>query len=146
KEELQSLNEELTTVNNQLQEKVLELESVNSDLSNLLASTDVATVFLDGELCIKRFTPAATNLFNLITADEGRPLADIAPKFLDGDLLRDAETVLQKLAPIAKEVVTATGSWYLRRVLPYRTSANQIGGVVVTFADVTPLKQAEQRM
>ena len=99
KEELQSLNEELTTVNNQLEGKIGELEAANDDLNNLLVSTNIATIFLDSQYRIRRFTPAATMLFNLIPADGGRPLSDISPKFTDPDLLADADGRPQRSSP-----------------------------------------------
>jgi two-component system CheB/CheR fusion protein len=144
KEELQSLNEELNTVNNQLQEKVEELEAANNDKANLLNCTDVATVFLDRAFRIKLFTPAATKLFHLIASDAGRSLGDITPRFRDPDLLDDARQVLQQLVPREKEVSTAEDSWWVRRIMPYRTCDNRIEGVVVTFADVTLLKRANE--
>src|SRR5579871_1070442 len=136
KEELQSLNEELSTINAQLQSKVDELERTKNDLDNLLASTNLATVFLDPAFRIRNFTPAATRLFSLIATDVGRPLADIVPKFTDPDLLKDAGAVLAKLAPVRKEVQTHDGRWYMRETLPYRTRDNRVEGVVITFSDV----------
>jgi two-component system CheB/CheR fusion protein len=144
KEELQTLNEELTTVNHQLQAKVAELENANNDLANLLTSTDIATIFLDTQFCIKRFSPATTRLLHLIPTDIGRPLRDIAGKLRDDDLLRDAQRVLDKLTPVEKEVRADDWGWFIRRALPYRTRDNKIDGVVVTFSDVTQLKHAEQ--
>jgi two-component system CheB/CheR fusion protein len=142
KEELQSLNEELSTVNSQLEEKVRELELTNDDLDNLLSSTNIATIFLDPELRIKRFTPATAGLFNLIATDRGRPLSDISREFEDPDLLADARKVLERLVPIENDVRTTDGErWYLRRILPYRTRDDRIQGVVVTFLDVTERKR-----
>src|SRR5262249_10597536 len=146
KEELQSLNEELSTVNSQLHEKVEELEAATNDLTNLLASTDIATVFLDNSSCIKRFTPTATQLLSVIPSDVGRPVSDIASRFTDDTLLDDAQAVLEKLTTREKEVQTLDGNWYLRRISPYRTQDNKIEGVVITFADVTPLKRAEEQL
>jgi two-component system CheB/CheR fusion protein len=145
KEELQSLNEELTTVNNQLQDKVGELEAANNDLNNLLSSTDIATIFLDTQFLIKRFTPATTQLLNLISTDVGRPLSDIASIFNDKGLLQDAHNVLAKLMPLEKEVPT-NDHCYIRRIVPYRTEDNRIDGVVVTFIDITERKRAEQAL
>ncbi len=146
KEELQSLNEELSTVNSQLEEKVRELEATNDDLDNLLSSTDIATIFLDRELHIQRFTPPATRLFNLIGTDRGRPVDDISRKFDDPNLLDDAREVLERLVPIDKDVVMADGRrWYTRRILPYRTGDDRIHGVVITFVDVTERKRALER-
>jgi two-component system CheB/CheR fusion protein len=136
KEELQSLNEELNTVNAQLQTKLDELERTNNDLDNLLTSTNIATVFLDGQLRIRRFTAAATRLFTLIPSDVGRPLADMAQTFTDPALLTDATTVLKTLTLRQAEVGTREGRWYMRQVLPYRTQDNRIEGVVITFSDV----------
>jgi two-component system, chemotaxis family, CheB/CheR fusion protein len=136
KEELQSLNEELNTVNAELQSKIDELEQTNNDLDNLLTSTNIATVFLDGQLRIRRFTTAATRLFTLIPSDVGRPIADITQTFTDPALLTDAATVLKTLAPRQAEVAAREGRWYMRQVLPYRTQDNRIEGVVITFSDV----------
>jgi two-component system CheB/CheR fusion protein len=146
KEELQSLNEELSTINAQLQSKVDELERTNNDLDNLLASTNLATIFLDPRFHIRRFTPAATGLFTLIPSDVGRPLGDVAQKFTDPDLLADAETVLEKLAPMRKEVRTLDGRWYMRELLPYRTRDNRIEGVVITFSDAAEEVLQEARL
>lgn len=142
KEELQSLNEEMTTVNNQLHEKVQELESTNNDMANLFNCTEIATVFLDPGLCIKRFTPATTRLLKLIPTDVGRPLGDIVKKFTDDDLLGDAQRLLQDPTPREKEVPTEDGRWCARRIVPYRTLNNRIDGVVITFVDITERKQA----
>ena len=142
KEELQSLNEELATVNLQLEDKVVKLEDANNDLSNLLSSTHIATLFLDRNFYIRRFTPACTRLFNLIPTDVGRPITDIAGPYADTELLRDARQVLETLAPIEKEVGMEGGEWALRRVLPYRTQEDRIEGVVVTYSDVTALRRA----
>jgi len=136
KEELQSLNEELSTVNAQLQTKVDELERVNNDLGNLLTSTNIATVFLDLQLRIRRFTPAATRLFTLIDSDVGRPLSDITQKFVDPTLLTDAQAVLDRLIPCQAEIQGADRRRYVRQVLPYRTRDSRIDGVVLTFSDV----------
>jgi two-component system CheB/CheR fusion protein len=144
KEELQSLNEELTTVNNQLQEKLDQLETTNNDMVNLLASADIATLFLGADHTIKRFTPAATRLFRLIATDVGRPIGDISWRFADAELAGHMEVVLRTLAAREKEVCTDDGNWYLRRVTPYRTLDNRIEGVVVAFTDITPLKRAEE--
>lgn len=140
REELQSLNEELTTVNSQLEEKVDELEQANSDMGNLLASTDIATVFLDRELRIRLFTPAARELMNLIDGDVKRPISNLAPRVDDPSLLGDAHEVLANLKPREAEVTDDRGRAYLRRVQPYRTSDDRVEGVVVTLADVTRLR------
>lgn len=143
KEELQSLNEELTTVNNQLQDKVQELEATNNDVANLLNSTNVATLFLDRQLQVRRFTPAATRLFRLIPNDVGRHLEDIALRFQDSDLLGQARDVLATLQPAEKSVIAEDGSSFLCRILPYRTLDDRIDGVVLTFVDITELRTSE---
>lgn len=144
KEELQALNEELLTVNTQLHTKILELESLTTDLDNLLSSTDIAVVFLDTKLCVRRFTPAVSDLLQLRAGDVGRPLAELAQKFDDGDLIGDAGQVLAKLSPREAEVYSHSGRWYVRRTLPYRTEDNRIAGVVITFIEITARKQAGQ--
>lgn len=143
REELQSLNEELTSLNNQLNEKLNELEGTNNDLINLLASTDLATIFLGHSLHIRRFTPATLALLSLLPTDQGRPVADFARKFSDERLLEDAQHVLNHLQPIEKEIKSSEGGWYLRRIHPYRTTSHQIDGVVITFTEITRLKAAE---
>jgi two-component system CheB/CheR fusion protein len=142
-EELQSLNEELDAVNNELLEKVEELEKANTNMANLLNCTDVATVFLDPGQRIKLFTPTTTRLFHLIAADLGRPLRDIAPKVTDPDWQGDAEEVLRDLAPREREVRAEDGHWYIRRIMPYRTTDDRIDGVVMIFVDITGRKEAD---
>ncbi|MDB6009048.1 MAG: domain S-box [Gammaproteobacteria bacterium] len=140
---LQSLSEELATVNGQLQAKVLELEALTNDLVNLLGSTDVAVVLLDPLLHVRRFTPAIGDLLEVIPADVGRPVAHLAQKFSDGSLIADAGEVLEKLVPLESETHSHSDRWYLRRTLPYRTPDNRVAGVVVTFIDITARKKAE---
>ncbi|WP_290892108.1 CheR family methyltransferase [Hoeflea sp.] len=142
KEELQSFNEELNTVNSQLQHKIGELETTTNDLNNLLAGSEVATLFLDENFCIRWFAPATKELFDFVASDIGRPIAHFARKFADENLLRDVKTVLTKLSAIEAEVPSDAGRWYLRRVLPYRTQDNRIAGVVVTFNNITDRKRA----
>lgn len=146
KEELQSVNEELTTVNSQLNENVNELTKTNNDLANLLTATEIATVFLDAQLRIRRFTPRSTELLNLIKSDLGRPIDHITQNFVGGDLAADAETVLKTLSPIEKEVQARDGRWYTVRILPYRTLDNRIDGGVITFSDVSRLKETENHL
>ncbi len=146
REELQSLNEELTTINGQLAEKVTDLTTANNDLANLLSATEIATVFLDSQLRIKRFTPRATELLNLIPADVGRPVSHISQNFPGEELVADAEKVLKTLSVVEKEVHARDGDWYTVRVLPYRTLDNRIDGVVITFSNVTRLKRAEGKL
>jgi two-component system CheB/CheR fusion protein len=146
KEKLQSLNEKLSTVNSELQAKVEELEGATNDLSNRLANTDIATVFLGTDFRIRSFTPAMNRLLDLLPKDVGRPIHHFAQKFTGGDLLVDAKAVLDRLAPVEREVASAAGRWYLRRTLPYRTRENRIEGVVVTFADITELKALNEAL
>jgi len=146
KEELQAMNEELATVNNQLKDKMEELAIANDDIKNLLNSTDIATIFVDADLNIGRFTPATKDLLNLISSDIGRPLADIRPKFTDETLLNDVAQVLAKLTPIEAELATENGRYFLRRILPYRTGDNRIAGVVITFVDITERNIAEKQV
>ena len=146
KEELQSLNEELSTVNTQLEDKVTELEQANNDLDNLLTSTNIATIFLDTSFRIRRFTPAATRLFNLTPADLGRRIGDVVRRGIDPDLPQDSEAVLARLGSISKEVQGQDGRWYVRQVLPYRTRDNRIEGVVITFSDVAAEALQEARL
>jgi len=146
KEELQSLNEELTTANTQLESKIEEVGAANNDLDNLLTSTNIATLFLDTQLCLRRFTPAATRLFRLIPSDIGRPIADIAQKFTDPALLPDAAAVLQQPIAPKTEVQGHDGRWYVRQVLPYHTRDNRTEGVVMTFSDVAAEALQEARL
>ncbi len=143
REELQSINEELATVNQELKAKVDELGHANSDIHNLMDATAIATVFLDRELRITRYTPAAVALFNLIATDLGRPLADLATRLDYPQLTGDAQRVLERLVPIEREVGVPGGKWFLSRLLPYRTMDDHIGGVVVSFIDITQRKLAE---
>jgi two-component system CheB/CheR fusion protein len=146
KEELQSLNEELTTLNTQLQEKVQEVTAVNDDLANLLASSDIATVFLDGDLRVRLFTTAATRLLNLMPSDIGRPLTHLAHTLVDLDLSLDAHAVLRGLEPVEREAQSTDGTHYLVRTLPYRSEDQTVPGVVVTLTDVTGLKTIEREL
>ena len=146
KEELQSLNEELSTVNAQLEGKVTELEQANNDLDNLLTSTNIATIFLDTRFHVRRFTPAATRVFDLTSADIGREIGDVVRRGVDPDLPRDSEAVLARLTSISKEVQGRDGRWHVRQVLPYRTRDNRIEGVVVTFSDVAAEALQEARL
>lgn len=144
REELQSTNEELETVNTELQNKVEELSDANNDLNNLLGCTEIATLFLDNDINVKRFTPKAADIFKLINSDIGRPISDIVHNLIYEDLVTDAKEVLKNLGRIEKEVHSKTGEgWYMIRILPYRTLDNAIDGVVVTFIDITKQKQAE---
>ena len=144
KEELQSVNEELATVNAELQQRVHELSRSNNDLNNLVAGTGLATLFVDHQLRIQRFTPEATALINLIPNDVGRPLGQIASNLIGYDrLLADIQGVLDTLIPLEVEVRTAA-AWHLLRIRPYRTLKNVIEGAVLTFTDITELKSGQE--
>ena len=143
REELQSINEELATVNQELKSKVEELGHANSDLHNLMSATAIATVFLDRNLRIMRYTPTAAPLFNLIPGDLGRPLADLRLRIDYLEFANDAVRVLDRLTPIEHEVRDNEDRWYLARLLPYRTLDDHIAGVVLTFVDITRGKKAE---
>ena len=142
REELQSTNEELTTVNVELQHKVDELSRVNSDINNLLGSTEIATIFLDTDLHIKRFTPSIKKIFNIILSDIDRPISDITSNLKYENLEADAVTVLDTLMRKEFEIQDKHGNWYTVRLIPYRTTENIIDGVVVTFVDISRLKVA----
>ncbi len=144
REELQSINEELSTVNIELKSNVDELGHANSDLRNLMGATAIATVFLDRELQIMRFTPTAVELFSLIPSDVGRPLAHLRHRLTYPELLSDAARVLEQLVPIEREVVGSRGRFFLARLLPYRTNEDRIAGVVLTFVDVSELQRAQE--
>ncbi|MFZ2088677.1 MAG: CheR family methyltransferase, partial [Desulfobaccales bacterium] len=137
KEELQSTNEELVTVNSELNDKIEELTEVNNDINNLMGSTEIGTMFLDRDLRIKRFTQAATRLFNLIPSDVGRSIKDITVKMEYGRLWQDAEEVLHSLQVKEMEVRSISGEVFATRILPYRTRENVIDGVVITFLDIS---------
>ena len=142
KEELQSINEELQTVNQENRHRVEELAQVSSDLQNLFKATDIATLFLDRNMRILRFTPRVGELFNVRNTDRGRPLADLTHRLGYSGLLDDAQKVLDTLVRIEREVESEDGRWHLIRVLPYRTVEDRIEGVVITIVDVTRLKQS----
>ena len=130
REELESMNEELGTVNFELRLKVEDAARVNDDLQNLLAASDIATVFVDGSLSIKRFTPEATKLFNLIPGDVGRPLTDIRTRLPSEQIGTDAATAFRELRAVERQVDSIDGRSYLARSLPYRTASNKIEGAV----------------
>jgi two-component system CheB/CheR fusion protein len=141
REELQSTNEELQTVNAELQSKIDQLFDANSDLNNLLSSTEIATVFLDNDLCVKRFTPSTEHIFSLINSDIGRPIGHIVHQLNYDDLLKDVKHVLRKLGAIERELQDRNGNWFLMRILPYRTLDNTIDGVVITFLNISMQKK-----
>lgn len=146
KEELQSINEELRTVNQELKVKIEEISVTSNNLQNLINSAGVATIFLDRAFCIRLYTPAAQQLFNLIPSDYGRPISHITHRLHYDDLLLDAETVLEKLTLLEREVETTDHRTLLMRVLPYRTTEDRIQGVVITLFDITDRKRAEETL
>jgi len=147
REELQSINEELVTVNAELQEKVGELSHANNDMTNMLAGTNIGILFLDLGMRIRRFTPAAIPLISLIQTDIGRPLSDIASRFMGYDrLVRDARAVLDTLVPYEAAVQSLDGQWFQMRIQPYRTLENVIEGTVLTFVDITGRRRTEEAL
>ena len=146
KEELQSVNEELTTVNFELKTKVDETAKANDDLQNFIASTDIATIFVNQGLRIKRYTPRAADIFNIIPGDIGRSLLDLTSRLDYPQLAEDAAAAFESLKMIEREVRSGDGRRYQVRVLPYRTAENRIDGAVLTFIDITGLRHAEERL
>jgi PAS domain S-box-containing protein len=146
KEEIQSVNEELTTVNQELKIKIEELRLSNNDFQNLINSTDIATIFLDRSMRVKLTTPRASDIFNLLRTDVGRPLSDITSRLTSTSLDADLRLVLDQLQPIDREVMTSDERWYLMRIRPYRTTDDRIDGVVLMFQDITARRQAEREV
>ena len=146
KEELQSLNEELTALNSQLQEALERQRTTASDLQNVLYSTDVATLFLDTGLNIRFFTPATRSVFNILPTDVGRPLTDLQPLAMDVHLAADALAVMKSSKPIDREIETANGVLFCRQMLPYRAHDGSVGGLVITFSDITERKHTAKAL
>ena len=147
KEELQSLNEELGTVNAELHAKLLELSQSNNDMNNLLAGTGIATIFLDLQLRILRFTSATSKIMNLILSDIGRPVSHLALNLINYDhFLEDTQSVLTNLTPKGIDVQTTDGKWFAMHIQPYRTIDNVIEGVVITFAEITEIVQTRETL
>ena len=134
-EELQSVNEELYTVNSEYQQKLDELRLMTNDLSNFLSSTMIGILFVDGKLNIRKFTEYIGREFQLMEHDIGRPIQIFAHSFPSEDIVSDADTVLQELIPIDREVVGLNGRFYTMRIAPYRTTDNSIRGLVITVID-----------
>jgi two-component system CheB/CheR fusion protein len=143
KEEMQSLNEELQTVNIELQSKVNDYLRANDDMKNLLNSTEIATLFLDKELNIRRFTDSATKIFKLRNTDIGRPFTDLVNDLQYPEIGNHALQVIKTLGSIETTITTNDGRWYIIRIMPYRTLTDHIDGLVITFVDVTESKKLE---
>jgi two-component system, chemotaxis family, CheB/CheR fusion protein len=146
KEELQSMNEELQTVNQENRHRVEELAQLSGDLQNLLSATDIATLFLDNDLRIMRFTPKVADLFNVRPVDRGRPLSDLTHRLDYAELEDDAARILERPATVEREVADEDGNWYLAHLLPYRGAHDRIDGVVVTFVDITALRRGAEAL
>ena len=146
KEEMQSLNEELQTVNAELMAKVDDYTQVNNDMKNLLNSTNIATLFLDKEFNIRRYTNRATKIFKLIKSDIGRPFTDQVSQLIYPNLPEDATEVLRTLIFIEKQIPTKDGRWFSIRIMPYRTFDDRIDGLVITFIDISELKLVEEKL
>ncbi|WP_338476701.1 CheR family methyltransferase [Pseudomonas khavaziana] len=146
KEELQSINEELLTVNYELKTKVEETDKVNDYLTNLIASTDIATVFVDRNMRIRWFTPRATDIFSMLPVDTGRSLMDITHRLDYPAITEDATTVFESLSMIEREISSKDNRWYIARLLPYRSNEDHIDGTVLTFIDITKRRQAEEEL
>lgn len=144
KEELQSMNEELATVNSELETKIEALSLLNNDLNNIMASTKIAIIFLDMKMRIQRFTPAASEIINMIDTDIGRPLEHIAHNLEYSALIKDADRVLTELIEVEKEILARDGKWFLVRARPYRRCDNVIDGVVITFTDISEQKRVQE--
>ena len=147
KEELQSVNEELTTINSELSTKVVDLSRLNNDMSNLLAGSGIATIFIDHQLCVLRFTPTASQIIPLLLSDVGRPVGHIVSNLIGYDsMIADMKTVLDTLIPKELEVQVTNGAWFSMRIQPYRTLENVIEGAVLTFVEITKMKLAQEAL
>jgi two-component system CheB/CheR fusion protein len=146
KEEAQSMNEELQTINSELQSKLDDLALAQSDMQNLLNSTDIATLFLDNQLNVRRYTEQIARVIHLREGDIGRPLSELASTLLYPELHADVKETLRTLAFSEKQIATNDGHWFTVRIMPYRTLANVIQGVVITFVDITVAKELESRL
>jgi two-component system CheB/CheR fusion protein len=146
KEEMQSLNEELMTLNMQYLAKTEELSQAANDMKNLLDATEIAIIFLDNDLVIKRFTPPVGRIISVVPGDVGRPLGHFTSSLRYEHLLRDVQQVLDRLTSIEVNIQTTRGEWYTMRILPYRSLDNYINGAVITFTDITALKLLETRL
>ncbi|MBC7381218.1 MAG: PAS domain-containing protein, partial [Burkholderiaceae bacterium] len=146
KEESQSMNEELQTLNSELQSKLDDLALAQSDMQNLLNSTDIATLFLDSALNVRRYTDKTTRIIHLRESDIGRPLTDMASTLVYPQLNDDAKETLRTLTFTERQITTTDGLWFMVRIKPYRTLSNVIQGVVITLIDITAAKELESRL
>ena len=146
REEMQSLNEELQTLNTELRAKVDELSRSSDDMTNLLDSTDIATLFLDHELNVRRFTPQVRNIVKLIPGDVGRPITDLVSDLVYPTLAADVREVLRTLTSTEKAATARDGRWFTVRIMPYRTIDDRIDGAVITFTDITVAKTLEAKL
>jgi two-component system CheB/CheR fusion protein len=146
KEESQSMNEELQTINSELQTRLDDLALAQSDMQNLLNSTDIATLFLDNDLNVRRYTEKAVDIFHLREVDVGRPLSDLTNTLSYPDLQTDVKETLLTLTPRTKSIAASDGRWFSVRIMPYRTLANAVNGAVLTFVDISAAKALEFRL
>jgi len=146
KEEMQSLNEELMTLNMQYLSKTDELSQAANDMKNLLDATEIATIFLDNDMVIKRFTPPVARIIKLLPSDVGRPITHFASNLRHENLAQDVQQVLDRLVSLEANIQTTTGEWYVMRILPYRTLDNYISGAVITFTEISGLKRLEEQL
>ena len=146
KEEMQSMNEELQAVNAELQTKLDDLALAQSDMRNLLNSTDIATLFLDNDLNVRRYTEKARKIISLRDSDVGRPLSDLTSQLEYPDMEEDVREMLRTMVVSERQIHSREGQWYAVRVMPYRTLDNVIQGAVITFVDITAAKELESRL
>jgi transcriptional regulator with PAS, ATPase and Fis domain len=146
KEEMQSMNEELQTINNEMQNKLDDLALAQSDMKNLLNSTEIAILFLDEQLNVRRYTDRATKIVNVRDTDVGRPLSDLTTSLQYPALSDDARETLRTLAFSEKQVPSSDGRWFSVRIMPYRRLDNLIDGVVITLVDITATKELESAL
>lgn len=145
-EEMQSTNEELISVNAENERKIEELTDLNNDMDNFLISTQIATIFLDKGLYVKRFTPSVQGIIHLLDVDIGRPISHINHKLIYSDLIKDAKHVLSTSQPVEKELRSYDGRWFSMRMLPYLTHGKEISGIVITFMDISDIKHADRKL
>jgi two-component system CheB/CheR fusion protein len=146
REELHALNEELSTVNAELTLRIDEAAKANDDFQNLMTSVDIGAVFVDRDVLLKRFTPQAASLFNLLPADIGRPLMDFRHRLDYEGLGDDISDVLRDLKRVDREVRSDRGRWYMVQIAPYRTTEDKIEGAVVALVDITARRNAEEQL